>query len=278
MEFVDRGLVDRIAHLGAIECGDDTVVPSIDPQRHGLPSDIRNTLPIVQEISQCLPRPSGRGGGPCQTGAVIDSPARADGATPDGGARRGRPGYDRPQILAVAVALFNEQGYDATSVSDLAARLGLTKAALYHHFDSKEQLLELALAEALGGLEEVLRTAAATTGSAADRLSAVLRGAVSVLVDRLAYVTLLLRVRGNSVVERDALARRRAFDQQVTALVRSAQQEGSLRSDLDAAVVTRLLFGMVNSIVEWYRPEGPEGARELAADVLTVAFDGLRTR
>ena len=59
--------------------------------------------------------------------------------------RRGRPGYDRDEVLAAAVTLFNEQGYDATSVSDLAARLGLTKSAMYHHFSSKEQLLEMAL-------------------------------------------------------------------------------------------------------------------------------------
>jgi AcrR family transcriptional regulator len=208
---------------------------------------------------------------------VSESPAPA--AAPSGGAaRRGRPGYDRQQILAVAVGVFNEQGYDATSVSDLAARLGLTKAALYHHFASKEQLLEVALDEALGGLEGSLRDPSAREGTAAERLGAVLRGAVGVLVDRLPYVTLLLRVRGNSDVERAALDRRRAFDQQVTSLVRAAQREGSLRGDLDAAVVTRLLFGMVNSIVEWYRPGGPEGAAELAADVLTVALDGLRTR
>ena len=43
--------------------------------------------------------------------------------------RRGRPGYDRDEVLATAVALFNEQGYDATSVSDLAVRLGLFDAA-----------------------------------------------------------------------------------------------------------------------------------------------------
>ena len=40
--------------------------------------------------------------------------------------------------------------------------------------------------------------------------------------------------------------------------------------------MTRLLFGMVNSIVEWYRPEGPEDAGQLASDVLAVALDGLR--
>ena len=92
-----------------------------------------------------------------------------------------------------------------------------------------------------------------------------LRGAVRVLVDELPYVTLLLRVRGNSDVERQALERRRAFDHEITGMVRAAQQEGTVRADVDASVATRLLFGMVNSIVEWYRPTGPEGAAELAA-------------
>jgi AcrR family transcriptional regulator len=193
-------------------------------------------------------------------------------------ARRGRPGYDRDQVLAVAVGLFNEQGYDATSVADLAARLGLTKSALYHHFDSKEQLLSLALDQALGGLEGVLAEPAATAGDPAERLAAVLHGAVRVLVDKLPYVTLLLRVRGNSDVERSALERRRAFDHRVTALVAEAQAAGQVRADVDGAVTTRLVFGMVNSIVEWYRPGGPVDAERLAHDVVAVALDGMRTR
>lgn len=193
-------------------------------------------------------------------------------------ARRGRPGYDRDQVLAIAVALFNEQGYDATSVADLAGRLGLTKSALYHHFDSKEQLLALALDEALDGLEGVLDEPAAARGTAAERLATVLHGAVRVLVDKLPYVTLLLRVRGNSDVERAALERRRAFDHRVTALVTEAQRSGEIRADVDGAVATRLLFGMVNSLVEWYRPGGPVDGEQLAHDVVAVALDGMRTR
>jgi hypothetical protein len=61
-------------------------------------------------------------------------------------------------------------------------------------------------------------------------------------------------------------------------LVRAAQVEGTVRGDIGASVATRLLFGMINSIVEWYRPTGTEGAQELADDVLAVALDGLRTR
>ncbi|MDR5699440.1 TetR/AcrR family transcriptional regulator [Agromyces aerolatus] len=190
-------------------------------------------------------------------------------------AKRGRPGYDRAQVLDVAVQLFIEKGYDATSVADLAERLGLTKSALYHHFESKEQLLALALDEALTGLEQVLEQPAAQTGSAASRLGHVIRGAVVVLIEKLPYVTLLLRVRGNSPVEVAALERRRVFDHRVTEVVSTAQAERLLRDDVDAAVATRLIFGMVNSLTEWYRPGGQVDAEAMAAIVLATAMDGM---
>lgn len=194
----------------------------------------------------------------------------------NGTQRRGRPGYDQRGILEVAVAAFIEYGYDATSMGVLADRLGLSKSAIYHHFASKDEILERALDQALSSLERVADEAEAVGGSAADRLDHVLRGAVHVLVAELPYVTLLLRVRGNTEVERSALARRRAFDKRVTELVSAAQAEGTLRSDIDVRVVERLLFGMINSIVEWYRPGGREDAARLADDVVAVALDGLR--
>lgn len=196
----------------------------------------------------------------------------------DGGERRGRPGYDRAGILAVAVEAFNEHGYEATSIAMLAARLGLAKSALYHHFVSKEAILQAALDAALGGLEAVLDESASQIGEPADRLAFVLRSAVHVLAERLPEVTLLLRVRGNTEVERAALLRRRAFDKAMQELVREAQQAGQVRADIDARVVERLLFGMINSMVEWYRPGGAETPDGLASDVLGVALDGLRVR
>ncbi|MGH1525912.1 TetR/AcrR family transcriptional regulator [Leifsonia sp. L25] len=186
--------------------------------------------------------------------------------------RRGRPGYDQRGILEVAVAAFNEHGYDATSIGMLAERLGLSKSAIYHHVASKDELLALALDEALDGLEGALRSAVETHGTAAERLAQVLRGAVLVLVDRLPYVTLLLRVRGNTEVERAALQRRRAFDHAVAALVAEARDEGSLRVDADPAVVARLLFGMINSLTEWYDPAGPVSPDALADTILALAL------
>lgn len=201
------------------------------------------------------------------------TPARVD-ATP---ARRGRPGYEREQVLGIAVQLFIEKGYDATSVADLAARLGLTKSALYHHFESKEQLLQLALDEALVGLEQLFEQPGARSGTAASQLAHVIRGAVEILIERLPYVTLLLRVRGNGPIEAAALERRRIFDHRVTEVVSRAQAEGLLRADVDAAVATRLIFGMVNSLTEWYRPGGPVDSEQMSAIVLATALDGMTT-
>jgi AcrR family transcriptional regulator len=193
-------------------------------------------------------------------------------------ARRGRPGYSLDSLLDVAVAAFNERGYDATSMDELAARLGITKSAIYHHVSSKVDLLRLALDRALDALFAVTEEPGATTGRAIDRLEHVVRGSVHVLTAELAFVTLLLRVRGNSEVERTALQRRREFDRIVTDLVRAAEDEGDVRPDVDPAVTSRLLFGTVNSLTEWYRPDGGLSADDLADALVTTTFEGVRTR
>ena len=192
--------------------------------------------------------------------------------------RRGRPGHSLESLLDVAVATFNERGYDATSMDELAARLGITKSAIYHHVSSKVELLRLALDRALDALFAVTQEPGATEGRAIDRLEHVVRGSVRVLIAELPFVTLLLRVRGNSDVEREALQRRRAFDRIVTALVRAAEDEGDVRPDVDPAVTSRLLFGAVNSLVEWYRPDGGLSANDLADALVVTSFEGLRAR
>ena len=191
------------------------------------------------------------------------------------GTKRGRPGYDQQSVLRIAVDVFNRHGYDATSMGILAENLGISKSAIYHHVPSKGDLLKLALDHALGGLEAILEQPEATSGAADARLEFVLRQTVAVLVDRLPFVTLLLRLRGNTEIERDALERRRAFDHKVAGLISAARDEGSLRADIDPRTVSRLLFGMINSIVEWYKPGGALSPKRLADDVITMAFDGL---
>lgn len=193
---------------------------------------------------------------------------------PAAAVRRGRPGYDRDSLLRVAVGVFNERGYDGTSMEDLAARLGISKSAIYHHVSSKTDLLRLATDRALDALEAVVTEPSGLT--ALDRLESVLRGSVRVLVAELPFVTLLLRVRGNTTVERRALTRRRGLDHMLTDLVRAAVDEGSIRPDVDPALSARLLFGTVNSLIEWYRPTRALLPDDVADAVIAFVLLGLR--
>ena len=194
--------------------------------------------------------------------------------------RRGRPGYDAPTVLRRAIEVFNRQGYEATSIGDLARELGVTKSAIYHHVSSKEALLAAALDEALDGLSATIDAAvtAAPETSAYKRLRTAVRQSVEILAAHVPAVTLLLRLRGNSEVELAALKRRRAIDDKLAGLVQAAVDEGSLRADIPPELISRLLFGMVNSLVEWYRPDGPVEVSDLADSIVDLAFDGLATR
>jgi AcrR family transcriptional regulator len=193
--------------------------------------------------------------------------------------RRGRPPrFTADELLDVVVAQFNARGYDATSMEDIARATGLTKSAVYHHVAGKEELLRLAVARAVDALFAVLEEPASANGPAVERLQHVLRRSAEVLAERLPYVTLLLRVRGNTETERWALERRRELDRRLSLLVQGAVDAGDLRADLDPRLVTRLLFGMVNSLSEWYRPESAHAPAELGDALVALAFGGLRRR
>ncbi len=111
--------------------------------------------------------------------------------------------------------------------------------------------------------------------SALERLRHAVHSSVLILIEYHHSVTLLLRVRGNSAVERDALERRRQIDMKIRALVTAAIEEGGVRADFPPGLVTRLLFGMVNSITEWYRPGYPVDPETIAEAVTAMAFNGL---
>jgi len=188
-----------------------------------------------------------------------------------------RDTYTPETLLSVAVQVFNERGYDGTSMEHLSKAAGISKSSIYHHVSGKEELLRRAVSRALDELFGILDEEQARLGRPAERLEYVVRRMVEVLIAELPYVTLLLRVRGNTGTERWALDRRREFDHRVAEMVKEAAADGDVRGDIDAGLVTRLVFGMINSIVEWYRPDvRGMSEREVADAVAQLAFGGLR--
>jgi AcrR family transcriptional regulator len=189
-----------------------------------------------------------------------------------------RPTYNLERFLAVAVQVFTERGYDGTSFQHLSHASGLSKSSIYHHIESKEQLLRLGLEKALEPLMASTTEPGATTGPAIDRLTHLIRRNIEILADRLPYVTLLLDVHGNTETERWALDQRRTYDRFVAGVVQEAIDEGDVRADVDARTTARLLFGMINSVRTWYRPDRDLTPEALADQVCSLLLDGVRVR
>ncbi|HIW47616.1 MAG TPA: TetR/AcrR family transcriptional regulator [Candidatus Yaniella excrementigallinarum] len=195
--------------------------------------------------------------------------------TQEPAAKRGRPGYDRQTLVDLCVKVFNRHGYDATSMGMLATELGISKSAIYHHVKTKEEILQSALTEALGGLESVMEQAETTEGPATSKIEALIIGAVEILIEKQPSVTLLLRLRGNSKVETDALARRRNLTNRLASLIAAAQAEESVRDTVDPQTMARLVFGTINSVADWYQPEKSINAKETGRTLAGLVFHGI---
>jgi AcrR family transcriptional regulator len=189
-----------------------------------------------------------------------------------------RKPYDIDSLTDVALRVFAERGYDGASMDDVARAAGITKASIYHHVSGKEALLERGLTRALDALFAVLEEPDVAGGRAVERVRAIVSRVADVTLDLLPELSVLFRVRGASKIERDALERRREFDRYVTALIGQAQRDGDLRADIDARLLARLVFGMSNSVVEWYRSGSTIDRGRVASSVSALAFDGMTQR
>lgn len=185
-----------------------------------------------------------------------------------------RKPYDIDSLTDVALRVFAERGYDGASMDDVARAAGITKASIYHHVSGKEALLERGLGRALDALCAILDEPASREGRAVARFRHIVERVAATTLHLLPELTVLFRVHGSSRSERDALERRRAFDRVVTAIIAEAQREGDVRTDVDPRLAARLIFGMSNSVVEWYR-SGALTPDAVARAVVAIAFDGI---
>jgi AcrR family transcriptional regulator len=183
--------------------------------------------------------------------------------------------YDIDSLTDVALRVFAERGYDGASMDDVARAAGITKASIYHHVSGKEALLERGLGRALDALFAILDEPAAGTGRAVERLRHIVTRVAQTTLHLLPELTVLFRVRGTSRSEREALERRRQFDRIVTDIIVQAQREGDVRADVDPRLAARLIFGMSNSVVEWYRGGSSLSGEAVAKAIAALAFEGI---
>jgi len=187
-----------------------------------------------------------------------------------------RPAYDVDSLTDVAVAVFSARGYDATRMEHIARAANVSKSSLYHHVSNKEELLGHALRRAVGALTAILAEPGAREGRPRARLEYVVRRTIEAELRHLPEVSLLLQVRGNTDVERWALDERRRYQERLVELAAEAQTAGELRPGVDAALFVRLVLGMSNSLVDWYRPDGTWSTRQIADAVVDLVLPPAR--
>jgi AcrR family transcriptional regulator len=175
-----------------------------------------------------------------------------------------RERYDRRQqeVVRRAARAFARQGYDQTTMQELAATMDLATGALYHYFSGKEELL-MAICDQLMEplLEQATELLADDAAPAAGQLRALVRLWVGHVVEHRDHMLVFQQER--HVIEsgerwRKVRASRKAFERMVGDVLERAQPRG------DAHLAVLALLGMVNHTAQWYRPRGELGPEQIA--------------
>jgi TetR/AcrR family transcriptional regulator len=196
-------------------------------------------------------------------------------------ARPRSAGFDgqREQILAAAAELFAQRGYAGTSMNDLAAACGVSKATLYHYVRDKQQLLAQISTSHVARLEALVAEVAACV--AAERLPAEVH--LRTLIERFTAVyagaqhehrVLTENQRYLDAAQREAV---RAGQRRVVQAFSEAVSALGAQAALPANALTMLLFGMLNWTFTWWKPGGSVSHAELAPVVSQLFIGGLRS-
>jgi TetR/AcrR family transcriptional regulator, cholesterol catabolism regulator len=181
----------------------------------------------------------------------------------------------REELTRIAARLFAEQGYQGTSLADLAEELGVQKPSLYHHISSKEDLLWEVAAEGARAFHEAL-DAVPVDAPAAERIRLALRAHLGVVAGQLDVATVFVREWRHLEGERRErfVSERRRYEERVRELFRDGVEESALRTDLDVATAALLFLSAANWAYTWLRPGADTGA--LADRLYAALLDGMR--
>lgn len=159
-----------------------------------------------------------------------------------------RPGSETvARILAAAEELFSRRGFDATSMNDIAEAAGVSKANIFHHFESKNALYLAVVRNACSDSVERLQQLQREDGATPERLSDFAANHLKNMLEHDRVSRLILReIVGEEGARRAQELAEKVFGENFASLVdivRAGQRRGELRADLDPAMVATLLIG-----------------------------------
>lgn len=184
----------------------------------------------------------------------------------------------RERILTAAAEMFARKGVSATTVREIADAVGVLSGSLYHHFDSKDAILDEVLRRYLEAIKQRYAEVLATDGSAVERLHHLILASLQTAAEH-SDATTIYQNELHYLREkpRDNLIPAYAAEIQRTWLkiIEEGVTDGSFRDDIDPRVFYRLIRDAVWLSVRYYKPEGSYSTEQMAADVTTVFLDGF---
>src|ERR687896_784325 len=181
----------------------------------------------------------------------------------------------RSELTRAAARLFAEKGYHGTSIGDLAKALGVQKASLYAHIESKQDLLYETMRDGAAAFHAALDTIPDDL-PAVEKIRLAMRGHLRVVAEQLDVATVFVREWRYLEGERreEILAERRRYEERFRALFREGRELGELRTDLDDATAALLVLSALNWAYTWLTP-GRDTDR-LADRFHALLLDGVR--
>jgi TetR/AcrR family transcriptional regulator, cholesterol catabolism regulator len=190
----------------------------------------------------------------------------------------------RQEILRTAARLFQQRGYDATSMNDVAAALKLSKGGLYHHFQSKDEILFEIMTHAMEITEERVVKPVRGILDPEERLRALIRLHIEVVLSpRDREITVMLHENHPlpPSLRKRINARKKDYVHFLERLMAEVQEKtkGKTQNHSKARVSPRAaafaLLGMINWIYQWYKPEGELQAQNLIPQFTDLIFGGI---
>ncbi|HYN84362.1 MAG TPA: TetR/AcrR family transcriptional regulator [Pyrinomonadaceae bacterium] len=182
----------------------------------------------------------------------------------------------RAEVYRAAAQIILRKGFDATSVNDIAAALGMTKAGLYHYISGKKELLFDIMNFGLDELDEEVAAPARAIPDAEARLRFMIasharlvtrgRGAITILVDEITALT--------PAQNRKITRRKREYFDCLRGLLDELKAQGKLR-DVDTTAAAFSLLGMINWLSRWFRQDGALTAERAADEITDIALHGI---
>ncbi len=183
----------------------------------------------------------------------------------------------RQEILRASARLFQQQGYDGTSMNDVAAALKLSKGGLYHHFQSKDEILFNLMDHAMDITEERVINPVKAVTDPEERLRTLIRLHIGVVLsERDREITVMLHENHplSPTLRKRINARKKDYVHFLENLVGEVQRARGAKGIVTPRAAAFALLGMINWIYQWYRPQGALQEETLAQQYTEIFFQG----